>query len=414
MRNDGCNPLEKAFPQKRRDALDTGGKSKTPKRATGAAAVARRAEAPEKEAPEKQEPNIVRRTRKDGRVAYRVQIRGRVDGKQHSLARTFSTLKTARKWRDRKLAEIEIHGFPVQQEKTETVAAIILKRLERQEHLGRTAQQMLRNLAERRFGELTTAEVSTGKLYDLADELLAEDKRPQTVACYMTTLAKTLEWSRRRGADVPEGVVRDAMALLWEDDLLARSEKRDRRPDLVELDTLLSLCSANKRQKIPMTTIIVFAIFSCRRLGEICRLRWQDLRAEEGRILVRDMKHPRKKKGNDVWCHLPAEALRLIESMPRASDRIFPFRPESVGTAFRRHRDRAGIADLRFHDLRHEGITRLFEIGLTAPFVAKVSGHMTSATLDRYEHVEAHGDRYSNWKWLTPASRRDAMGKDQE
>jgi integrase len=199
---------------------------------------------------------------------------------------------------------------------------------------------------------------------------------------------------------VPEGVAREAMDQLWEDDLLARSEKRDRRPSLSELEALMSLCASNKRRRIPLTAIIVFAIYSCRRLGEICRLRWDDLNAEEGKILVKDMKHPRRKKGHDVWRQLPCEALQIIAAMPRTSEQIFPFGAESVGTAFRRHRDRAGIADLRFHDLRHEGITRLFENGLTAPFVAKVSGHKTSASLDRYEHVETHGDKYAGWEWL--------------
>jgi integrase len=130
--------------------------------------------------------------------------------------------------------------------------------------------------------------------------------------------------------------------------------------------------------------VISFAIFSGRRLGEICRLRWDDLRIKNRKVLVRDMKHPRKKKGNDVWCDLTDEALEIISAMPRTSEFIFPFRSESIGTAFRRHRDRAGVEDLRFHDVRHEAISRLFELGLTAPFVARHSGHKSGSCLDRY------------------------------
>ena len=75
------------------------------------------------------------------------------------------------------------------------------------------------------------------------------------------------------------------------------------------------------------------------------------------------MKHPRKKKTNDVWVKLTPQAMKIILSMPRTSDFIFPYNPRSVGTAFRRHRERVKIDDLRFHDLRHEGISRLFEKG---------------------------------------------------
>lgn len=52
-------------------------------------------------------------------------------------------------------------------------------------------------------------------------------------------------------------------------------------------------------------------------------------------------------------------------------------------------RKRAGIPDLRFHDLRHEAVSRLFEAGLSVPEVAMVSGHRTPAMLFRYTHPKA-------------------------
>ena len=47
----------------------------------------------------------------------------------------------------------------------------------------------------------------------------------------------------------------------------------------------------------------------------------------------------------------------------------------------------AGINDLRFHDLRHEGICRLFEAGLNIPEVAMISGHLSWQNLKRYTHL---------------------------
>ena len=47
---------------------------------------------------------------------------------------------------------------------------------------------------------------------------------------------------------------------------------------------------------------------------------------------------------------------------------------------------RAGLADLHFHDLRHEAISRFFELGLTMPEVASISGHRDVRMLMRYAH----------------------------
>ncbi|WP_320409374.1 MULTISPECIES: tyrosine-type recombinase/integrase [unclassified Aureimonas] len=58
-----------------------------------------------------------------------------------------------------------------------------------------------------------------------------------------------------------------------------------------------------------------------------------------------------------------------------------------------------GVEDLRFHDLRHEGVSRLFEIGLNIPQVSVVSGHRSWISLKRYSHIQTAGDKYEGWKW---------------
>ncbi len=50
---------------------------------------------------------------------------------------------------------------------------------------------------------------------------------------------------------------------------------------------------------------------------------------------------------------------------------------------------RAGIEDLRFHDLRHEATTRLFEQGLNIMEVASITGHKDLRMLRRYTHLKA-------------------------
>ncbi|MBW8833274.1 MAG: tyrosine-type recombinase/integrase, partial [Burkholderiales bacterium] len=84
----------------------------------------------------------------------------------------------------------------------------------------------------------------------------------------------------------------------------------------------------------------------------------------------------------------------IIDQTPKLGECLFPYNSESVTAAFERVRDRIaetsmpGIKDLRFHDLRHTGITMLFWRGLRIEEVAIVSGHTNWAQLKRYTHIK--------------------------
>jgi integrase len=158
---------------------------------------------------------------------------------------------------------------------------------------------------------------------------------------------------------------------------------------------------------IPMHRIIAFAIFSTRRQEEIIRIAWKDLDKEGRRVLVRDMKNPGQKIGNDVWCDLQEEALAIVEAMPRVAEQIFPYSTDAIGASFTRACKLLGIEDLRFHDLRHDGVSRLFELGLNIPRVASNSGHRSWTSLKRYTHLRQTGDKYDGWKWLAEVTKKD-------
>lgn len=112
------------------------------------------------------------------------------------------------------------------------------------------------------------------------------------------------------------------------------------------------------------------------------------------------MKHPGQKKGNDVWVLLSDEALQIIMSMPQVDQKIFPYEPDSLSTAFTRLVALfEGIEDLHFHDLRHEAISRAFEMGWSAAKVRMMSGHRSWSSLEIYTNLEKIGDRLEGWKW---------------
>lgn len=84
---------------------------------------------------------------------------------------------------------------------------------------------------------------------------------------------------------------------------------------------------------------------------------------------------------------VPPAARAIIATLPRIDARILPYNGESVSASWDRACQRLGIEDLHFHDLRHEGICRLFESGLQIQEVSMISGHTSWTTLKRYTHL---------------------------
>ncbi|WP_200195218.1 site-specific integrase [Halorhodospira abdelmalekii] len=168
---------------------------------------------------------------------------------------------------------------------------------------------------------------------------------------------------------------------------------RDRRPTSEELSLLLDWFDKPRprgpKTRTPYADIIRFALASARRQAEITRLRWDDLDEAKGTILVRDLKHPDGAQGNHRRAALTQEALAIIQRQPsRGVDPcIFPANAKTVGTRFHEACKMLGIKGLRFHDLRHEATSRLFEAGYQIHEVRSFTLHESWATLQRYTHL---------------------------
>lgn len=106
-------------------------------------------------------------------------------------------------------------------------------------------------------------------------------------------------------------------------------------PTLDELDNLMGHyveMQTRRKAQIDMPKIIAFAIFSTCRQEEITRIRWDDLDELRQAVLVRDMKNPGQKIGNDVWCHLPDEAWAIMKTDRCCAMSGFSIVTLSVGT----------------------------------------------------------------------------------
>lgn len=337
---------------------------------------------------------IVTRKRKTGGQAYLARIRLKANGRiSHQETRTFETHRAARDWlRDRE-AELARPGALDQEGSTATLGdAIARYTAESRRQIGRTKAQVLDAIGRASIAQRPCHEVTAQDVIAYAQSL-RQTRAAATVANYLSHLQAVFAVARAAwGMPLDPQVMKDALAVTRKLGVTSKSSERDRRPTIDEIERLTEYFRQRAKRSAPMHLIIRFALFSTRRQEEITRIRWEDLDGD--RILVRDMKHPGQKEGNHTWCDLPPEAIEVIEQMPRVAPEIFPFAAETISTAFTRACQILGIEDLHFHDLRHEGVSRLFEMGKGIPQVAAVSGHRSWQSLKRYTHLRHVGDRW--------------------
>jgi integrase len=123
------------------------------------------------------------------------------------------------------------------------------------------------------------------------------------------------------------------------------------------------------------------------RRGELLDLLWQDVDVE---LRVVHLQRSKNGDGRDVpLSHRATAVLKELNPTGRREGQVFAITGNSVRSAFERLLALTGISDLRFHDLRHEAISRLFEKGLNPIEVATISGHRELRMLQRYTHLRA-------------------------
>lgn len=358
--------------------------------------------------------HIVGRKRSDGTTGYTAQIVIKKKGEEtYREAKTFDRRLAAAAWLARREGELDAGEGRQDDPKLSVVIDRYLA--ESRKTIGKTKGYTLKSIKTHDIAEMRCSRIKSEDIIALARSLPV---KPQTVLSYLSHLSPVFQIARPAwGYPLEARVMDDAMAVAKQLGLVRKATERTRRPTLGELDSLMIYFEKLKDLrwvKLPMQKIVAFAIFSTRRQDEICRIRRSDYEAatenHAARVMVRDMKHPGDKEGNDTWCELVPEAAAILEAMPKGDERFFPFLATSVSSAFTRACEQTGINTkdtpeddrLHFHDLRHDGISRLFELGRNIPQAAGVSGHRSWSSLKRYTHVRQTGDKYATWKWRTP------------
>ena len=322
-----------------------------------------------------------------------------------TLSKTFPTKSLARVWAERterELAERIAHGRRALDDRPMTdVFRWYKEEVGASERISGTQSGNLTRLEEG-LGHVIACELSATHIiehvkrrrlgeHELKSGFTAPACGGATMNVELSYLSKVLKLAK--GMEVlslSRDPVSDARPVLKQRQFIAKPRKRDRRPTPDELEKLRAYFQASAwRASIPMSDIIDFAIHTGRRESEITRLQWSDVDEATRTALIRDVKHPREKDGNHKRFPLLGDAWKIVQRQPQneREDRVFPFNPSSIGTAFTRACKNLGIKNLRFHDLRHEAASRLFEQGYSIEQVAAVTLHESWTDLKRYTQL---------------------------
>lgn len=172
---------------------------------------------------------------------------------------------------------------------------------------------------------------------------------------------------------------------------LADETRRDRILTPDEEKALLAQCIG---QRAHLRYIVIAALDTGMRKGELLQLRWIDIDFEKKVIVVRSTTtKTRRSRTIGMTARLTATLAELLE-LTQGGEWDFVFGGiKDCKKAFRAACQDAKIADLRFHDLRHTATTRLVQSGASPSITMKMTGHTQFATFARYVNPDANAAR---------------------
>ena len=236
-----------------------------------------------------------------------------------------------------------------------------------------------------RFGERKAREIQPDDVQTFLEDLESEDLAASSINKYRTILCSTFSFAIRRGnydrnpaSTVPQ-----------------RKEPpgRDRFLTPDDFGRLIAQCRDNPQ----LHAFVWLAATTGARKSEILQRKWDEVRLEGA---APHLYVPRSKNGRSKRLPLASEAMEALKKLPsyRSDEYVFPADRANVRfqgkqqyiwdirKPFQEACERAGIRNLRIHDLRHTATTIMFLRGIPEAIIRKLTGHR-SRELERYEHL---------------------------
>lgn len=336
---------------------------------------------------------ITKRRDSNGNTSYQVKVR--LKGYPAQSA-TFERLTDAKKWATQTEAAIRErrHFRSVEAQKhtlAELVGRYVRDVLPTKGGATQLTQQRQLEWWKKELGEYSLAECTPALIAEARDKLVRQSSG-STANRYLAVLSHAFtvackEWGWIETNPVflvtkpkePRGRVR-----FLSDDERAR---------------LLAACRESPSSSW-LYPLVVLALSTGMRAGEIRALTWDRVNLKQGRILLEETKN-----GDRRVVPLAGHALQLLKAYAKVrrldTDLVFPSRrlskpgapakPVNLQHPWEEALQQAGIEDFRFHDLRHSAASYMLMNGATVAELAEVLGHKTLQMVKRYSHLsEAH------------------------
>ncbi|MBK8019793.1 MAG: site-specific integrase [Betaproteobacteria bacterium] len=300
------------------------------------------------------------------------------------VVRSFGNKTDATRWARQLEAELDRGVFVDRSEAERTSLAVLIDRYlaevtpaKKSASRERLTLSALRN----QFGAFSPVTLRPTHISEYRDARIAAGLAGATVVKELNTLSHVLDvaikdWGIALPMNPAKQVRRPQVA-----------RGRDRRLMPGEEERLLAACGASRAPML--ASAVQVALETGMRMGEILALDWRhiDLASRVATLIA-------TKNGEVRQVPLSTAAATSISRLPRnlTDSRVFWTwaRADSLENAWRRAVSAAGLVNFRFHDLRHEAVSRLFERGFNPMEVASISGHKTLQMLKRYTHLKAH------------------------
>ncbi len=332
---------------------------------------------------------IERRKTKDGAITYRVKIRLR----GHPLETTTFERKTdAKRWAQQTEAAIrEGRHFKATEAKKHTLGEVVDRYLrDVLPAKPRSEKDQKRQLKwwKEQLGDFLLADVTPALIAEYRDKLAkgvtprGTQRSPSTVNRYLAALSHALSIAVKEWG--------------WLDDNPIRKVRKPKEPRgrvrFLSDDERTRLLAACKEHNNPaLYAIVVLALSTGARQGEILNLTWKDVSVSRGMIVLQETKNNERRA-----IPLQGHALEIVKEMRTVrridTDLLFPSRqdpdkPLNIQNIWRAALEKVAIEDFKFHDLRHSAASYLAMSGASLVEMATVLGHKTLQMLKRYAHL---------------------------
>lgn len=323
-----------------------------------------------------------------GETSYRVRVR--LKGQPEATG-TFKRLTDARRWeQDTESAIRAGRYFATAEAKRHTFGDLVDRYVKevlphKPKNASNTKQQLL--WWKTKLGAYALSEVGAPQIVLIRNELLLSKTRrgtqmsPTTVVRYLAALSHAYTIAVKDWGWLDDSPMRKVTKPKQ-----ARGRERFLSED--ERNGLLTACRESTSKFLH--PVVVLALSTGMRRGEIMTLRWPQIDLKKGRILLHDTKN-----GSSRAVPLAGLAKDLISKLSEDrridTDLLFygsdPQKPVDLTKPWNTAVSRAKLTDFRFHDLRHSTASYLAMNGASTIEIAAVLGHKTLQMVKRYSHL---------------------------